>query len=222
MTAIKSKAFFQVCCGLVLLAMAGVRMEAAAQNVTNNVSASGTAAYIINGQSNPTLTLTRSVTYVFTLTGLSIHPFYIKTNLTTGTGGTWANGVVNNGSTSANVIFTVPTTPLPSALTNTLFYHCSNHATMGGLLNIVDPPGPVSVKIVYITVSNNIVIQSTGTNTWGVTPFCNCDLRTTNWVALPSFTNTFTNGVNVTSFPRPDAICGSNQPAFFRIRQQFP
>ena len=195
---------------------------APAANATNQVSASGTTAYIINGANNPTLTLTRGVTYVFVLTGLSIHPFYIKTNQTTTSGGQWTNGVVNNGSTSANVIFTVPVTPLPPALTNTLFYHCGNHATMGGKLPIVDPPGPVEVKIVYIVVSNNVVIQSTGTNTWGVTPQCNCDLRTTNWVAIPSFTNTFAGGTNTTTFPRPDPTCGTNQPAFLRIRHQFP
>jgi uncharacterized protein YwbE len=193
--------------------------QAEALNVTNNVSPSGTSAFIINGQNNPTLTLTRGVTYVFVLSGLSIHPFHIKTNLTTGTGGNWTNGVVNNGSTSANVSFTVPTTPLPPGLMNTLFYHCGNHATMGGLLPIVDPVGPTSVKIVYISVSNNIVIKTTGTNTWSFTPLCNCDPKTTNWVALPSYTNTFANGTNTTIFPRPDPICGTNKPAFFRIRQ---
>jgi uncharacterized protein YwbE len=197
-------------------------LKASAVNVTNQVSASGTTAFIINGASNPTLTLTRGVTYVFVLTGLSLHPFYIKTNLTTTSGGQWTNGVVNNGSTSANVLFTVPVTPLPPALTNTLFYHCGNHLGMGGKLAIVDPIGPSQVKIVYIVVSNNVVIQSTGTNTWGVTPFCNCDLKTTNWVPIPAFTNTFAAGTNTTTFPRPDPICGSNQPAFFRIRQQFP
>ena len=45
-------------------------LMASAVNVTNQVSASGTTAYIINGANNPTLTLTRGVTYVFVLTGL--------------------------------------------------------------------------------------------------------------------------------------------------------
>lgn len=193
-----------------------------ALDVTNTVSPNGLTAFIINGQNNPTLTLTRGTTYVFVLSGLSIHPIWIKTNLTTGSGGLWTNGVANNGSTTANVVFTVPSTPLPAALTNTLFYHCGNHASMGGLLSIVDPVGPQSVKIVYISVGNNVVIQSTGTNTWGVTPLCNCDLKTTNWTPIPSFTNTFSGGTNTTTFPRPDPICGSNKPAFFRIRQQFP
>lgn len=200
----------------------GRALTASALNVTNNVSPNGLSSYIINGQNNPTLVLTRGVTYVFVLSGTSLHPFYIKTNLTTTAGSQWTTGVVNNGSTSANVIFTVPTTPLPPALTNTLFYHCGNHATMGGLLPIVDPVGPTTVKIVFISVSNNVVIQATGTNTWSFTPLCNCDLNTTNWTVLPSYTNTFANGTNTTIFPRPDPICGSNQPAFFRIRQQFP
>jgi uncharacterized protein YwbE len=207
---------------LTLALMAELQTRA---QVTNNVSPNGTSSFIINGQNNPTLTLTRGVTYVFQLTGLSIHPFYIKTNLTTGSANVWTAGVVNNGSTSANVVFTVPTTPLPPALTNTLFYHCGNHAAMGGLLPIVDPPpGPQLVKIVYITVSNNIVINSLGTNTWSVTPLCNSNLTSTNWVAIPNFSNSFTNGTNITTFGRTnvDVICGPGNPAFFRIRQQFP
>jgi hypothetical protein len=196
-----------------------------AQNVTNNVSANGTSSFNINGQPNPTLTLTRGVTYVFVLSGLNgfpSHPFYIKTNLTIGSTDQWTNGVVNNGSSSANVVFTVPTTPLPSALNNTLFYHCGNHSPMGGQLPIVDPVGPSLVKIVFISVSNNVILKAIGTNTWSFTPLCNCDLKTTNWTALPSFTNTFANGTNTTIFPRPDPICGTNKPAFFRVRQQFP
>jgi len=209
---------------LCVLAAMFTLTSAVAQNTTNNVSASGTAAFIINGSNNPTLTLTRGVTYVFRLTGLSIHPFFIKTNLTTTSGGQWTSGVVNNGSISTDVIFTVPVTPLPSALTNTLFYHCGNHPTMGGLLPIVDPVGPSSVKIVYITVSNNIAIASTGTNTWSVTPQCNCNLATTNWIAITNISNTFTNGTNFTTFgiTNATALCGTNNPAFFRIRQQFP
>jgi len=35
-------------------------------------------------------------------------------------------------------------------------------------------------------------------------------------------TNTCANGTNTTTFPRPDPICGTNQPGYFRIRQQFP
>ena len=209
-----SKIFFSVFLSLSSLA--------ALAQTTNNVGANGTSSYNINGQPNPTLTLTRGVTYVFVLSGLSIHPFHIKTNLTTGTGGDWTTGVVNNASTSANVVFTVPTSPLPSALTNTLFYHCGNHPSMGGLLPIVDPVGPSLVKIVFISVSNNVVLKAIGTNTWSFTPLYNCDLKTTNWTVLPSFTNTFANGTNTSIFPRPDPICGTNQPVFFRVRQQFP
>lgn len=210
------------CAALVLLVAVEIASFPARAQTTNTVAANGTSSFNINASANPTLTLIRGVTYVFVLSGLSIHPFHIKTNLTTGTGGDWTAGVVNNGSTSANVVFTVPTAPLPAALNNTLFYHCGNHGPMGGNLNIVDPAGPASVKIVFISVSNNVIIRATGTNTWSFTPQCNCDLKTTNWSALPAYTNVFANGTNTTTFPRPDPICGTNQPAFFRIRQQFP
>jgi hypothetical protein len=206
---------------IVALALASLAFQTSAQT-TNNVSANGAASYNINTQANPTLTLTRGVTYVFVLSGLNIHPFWIKTNISTGSGGLWTNGVINNGSTSANITFAVPTTPLPPALTNTLFYNCGNHPLMHGLLSIVDPVGPTDVRIVYISVSNNVVIQSTGANTGSLTPLVNCDLTTTNWTAIPSFTNTFANGTNTTIFPRPDVICGPGNPAFFRIQQNSP
>ncbi len=53
------------------------------------VSPNGTPSFIINAQNHPTLTLTRGVTYVFVLSGTSIRPFWIKTDLTIGSGGGW-------------------------------------------------------------------------------------------------------------------------------------
>jgi len=56
-----------------------------------------------------------------------------------GTGGTFDEGVTNNGATSGTLTFTVPA-DAPS----TLFYDCSIHPAMTGLLTITSPPVPAS------------------------------------------------------------------------------
>ncbi|HXU04809.1 MAG TPA: hypothetical protein VN903_27790 [Polyangia bacterium] len=93
---------------------------------------------LINGQSNPTLTLTKGQTYIFTIDPAAVgHPFWITTARGAEDAPTnaWNDGVTNNGAAAASVLtFTVPTSA-PA----TLFYQCSFHETMGGQLNIVAP-----------------------------------------------------------------------------------
>lgn len=170
--------------------------------------------YTINGQSDPTFTLQRSVTYVFQLGNLPFHPFYIKTASGFGSAGAYNNGVVNNGTTAGNLTFTVP-----ADAPNTLFYQCGNHSSMLGTLNIVTPITPPTVKIVYINVADFITIRSTGTNGWSATPEFKCDISTPAWSPVANFTNTFTTGTNTTTFPRLDPICGSTN-VLIRIRNQ--
>jgi hypothetical protein len=88
------------------------------------------SSYSINGQANPSLTLVRGHAYTFDVSAAG-HPFYIKTAQVTGTGSTWDEGVVNNGTTSGTVTFTVPT-DAPS----TLFYQCAVHSPMTGAIAI--------------------------------------------------------------------------------------
>lgn len=98
-----------------------------------NVTSSGSSAYLIDGSSNPTLTLTRGRTYEFRITALG-HPLFIKTSATTGTGNVYNEGVTNNGITNGTLTFTVsPEAP------DTLFYICQFHSSMRGTINIVDP-----------------------------------------------------------------------------------
>jgi hypothetical protein len=101
--------------------------------VTQNfyVTSSGTSAYIIDGASNPTLTLVTGRTYFFTVNA-SGHPFYIKTAAVTGTGSTYDDGVIGNGTQFGGIEFTVPITA-PS----TLYYICQFHAAMVGTINII-------------------------------------------------------------------------------------
>ena len=96
--------------------------------VTNN----GMSAYVINQASNPSLTFCRGNTYVFSLNA-SGHPFYIKTVQSTGTADAFNSGVTGNGTEVGNVTFVVPSTaPDP------LYYNCSLHAAMSGLIHIID------------------------------------------------------------------------------------
>jgi hypothetical protein len=181
---------------------------------TFNVTGGDFINYTINGLPDPGFTLERGVTYVFQLSNVAIHPFWIKSSLGLGSTGAFSTGVVNNGATSGSVTFTVP-----ASAPDQLFYQCGNHGSMTGNLTIVTPIAPPTVRIVNISVGQNIVVTSTGTNGWSVFPEFNCDLTTTNWTPVPVFTNQFNNGTNITGFDRLEAVCGS--PAvFIRIRNQ--
>lgn len=181
---------------------------------TNFVTgANGLSDYIINGQLDPPFTLQRGVTYVFQLSNVAIHPFWIKSALGFGSTGRYDVGVTNNGATSGSVIFAVQ-----ASAPDTLFYQCGNHSAMNGTLTIVSPPAPPTVRIVYINVADFITIKSTGTNGWSVVPEYRC-LDGTNWVAVGVFTNTFAGGTNTTTFQRLEAICGP-AGALLRIRNQ--
>jgi hypothetical protein len=89
--------------------------------------------YDIDGQSNPTLTVVRGLTYDFNLINCDFHPFNIQS--TQGFGGTRYLNVVNNGATTGTVTLTVP----PDEAAATLYYQCGNHIPMNGVINIVDP-----------------------------------------------------------------------------------
>jgi hypothetical protein len=106
-------------------------------NVTQSVSTigvtnAGAGAYIINGSSNPSLTLQRGVSYRLQVSA-SGHPFWIKTAATTGTGNAYSTGVTNNGSESGTIVFNVPLDA-----PDTLYYICQYHGGMVGTLNIVN------------------------------------------------------------------------------------
>ena len=98
-----------------------------------SVTSSGASAYIIDGQSNPTLQLVRGQSYRFNVNA-SGHPFLIKTAAVTGTGSTFDQGVSNNGAQSGVVQFDVPLDA-----PDTLFYICQLHGAMQGQINIIDP-----------------------------------------------------------------------------------
>ncbi len=103
------------------------------ETVNYRVRNSGTTAYVIDFQNNPSLTLTRGDTYVFNLTLDGVFPFWIKTQPTTGTGELYTQGVSRNGAVTGLVTFTVP-----QDAPDTLYYAAENQASMQGVLNIVN------------------------------------------------------------------------------------
>jgi hypothetical protein len=183
---------------------------------TFHVNAGDTINYTIDGTNDPPLTLERGVTYIFQINNLTIHPFWIKSALGPGSNTSYNTGVTNNGAINGNIFFGV-TTNTP----NSLFYQCGNHSGMNGTLTIVTPPSPPTVTVVYISVADLITLKSTGTNGngWSTTPEYNCDLSGTNWLVVPSFTNSFVSGTNTTTFDRLDPLCGSTN-VFIRVRNQ--
>jgi hypothetical protein len=97
------------------------------------VTASGSTDYVFNGdgfpsaQNDPTLYLKKAHTYQFVISASS-HPFEIRT---ASGGSAYGFGVTNNATGSGTITFTVPMNA-PS----TLYYQCTSHSGMGGVINI--------------------------------------------------------------------------------------
>jgi hypothetical protein len=102
-------------------------------STTYAVTNSGASAYVIDGQSNPLLELVRGQTYVFDVDATG-HPFWIKDQAVTGTGGAYNDGVSNNGAANGKIEFTVP-----MDAPDQLVYICQFHGSMLGDIDIVDP-----------------------------------------------------------------------------------
>lgn len=121
-------------------------------NVTNN----GAGHYVINGESNPTLTVVKGQTYTFNINA-SGHPFLIKTTNTTGTANQYDDGVTNNGTDNGVITFTVPMNA-PSIL----YYNCQYHSSMNGTINVIGSAAsstehyPVNVTTSSVQYKNSV------------------------------------------------------------------
>ncbi|MFM2294453.1 MAG: hypothetical protein RLZZ350_866 [Verrucomicrobiota bacterium] len=198
---------------LVALAAAFCFAVLAPAQQTNLVTGGNGTDYTINSQNDPAFTLVRGVTYIFRLSGISSHPFWIKSalggNFSGGTG-QFTTGVTGNGNTTGDLIFVVPTNA-----PNALFYQCGNHGSMNGTLTIINPPTPPTFSIGGLVVSNRVVLRHAGTNTFTYTPQFTTNLVTTNWLTLTVQSNRFLNGTN-------EIFCGlpTGSNVFFRLRAQ--
>ncbi len=92
-------------------------------NISVTVSA---GKYVINGVTTGNLSLEKGMTYTFTNSSGSAHPFRLSTAMdgTHGGGSTYSTGVSYSGSV---LTFVVPTTA-----PTTLYYFCTIHQGMGG------------------------------------------------------------------------------------------
>jgi hypothetical protein len=96
-------------------------------DLTFTVTSSGMSDWLIDGASDPTLTLYRGVTYYFSINA-SGHPFYIQTvSGAYSSGNVYTSGVTGGGTQVGTLTFTVPLDA-----PNNLYYVCQNHSTMAG------------------------------------------------------------------------------------------
>jgi len=107
---------------------------------------------------NPVIVINRGQKYHFNLNA-SGHPFYIKTDNTTGTGDQYTAGVTNNGAQVGVVTFYVPY----NAPTE-LYYQCGAHSGMGNTMYVLkDPPvgvnttSPLAIADLYVTGISTII-----------------------------------------------------------------
>ena len=183
----------------------------------NNLPPTGAPGFYV--QNSPTLTVTAGNTYTFTMMAASIHPMVVGTNFSDGS---VSPSTYEYSGASPQIVFsgtitlTIPATNFPSKL----YYQCNNHGFYG-IINVTPPTGapPRNIIISIVVGSTNVVVTSTGTNsTYTLVPQFNSNLVNGVWQSVPNYTNTFSNGTNVTSFGRLDAICGPN--VFLRVSQQ--
>lgn len=146
-----------------------------------NVTNSGSSAYIIDGVSNPTLTVVRGRTYTFNISAVG-HPFWLQTGAGAyNSSNTYSTGVTNGGTQSGTITWEV------SLLApNTLYYVCQNHSSMNGQINVVDEGLATEVSVSTINlrlVARAPTIPTTGYgDPGGVTVFNVGSTGTDNYV----------------------------------------
>lgn len=102
-------------------------------DTTFNVTNVGATSYKINGQTNPTLTVTRGVTYTFSV-NVSGHPFWLQTQSGAYNSNIiYSSGVVGGGSTVGTITWRVP-----NDAPGTIFYVCKWHPSQNGQINVVN------------------------------------------------------------------------------------
>lgn len=98
---------------------------------TFNVVNSGTVAYVINGSSNPTLTVVRGYSYFFTV-NTSGSNFFLKTAAGTGLSNQYGLGVTNNGAAVGGILWTVD-----AGAPSTLYYSSQQNSGQTGTINVI-------------------------------------------------------------------------------------
>ena len=190
------------------------------QYFINGVNNTGTGPGNIGGAPTnncPPLTLAAGQTYTLSVSVSATHPLGIVTTIPPSVA-TYSNASPQ-GATAGTVTLTIPATNFPS----TLYYQCNIHHFYGVITIVppVEPPPPPNTIISIVVSPGGVTVTSNGTNTtYALVPQFNSNVIDGNWHDVPTFTNNFANGTNITTFGRLDALCGSN--VFVRISQRPP
>ena len=107
--------------------------------ITFTITNDGASAYLINGASNPTLSVIRGHRYVLNVDAAG-HPFWIQTLPGAySAGNVYSGGVTDGGTDEGTIIWEVP-----FDAPDTLYYVCQFHSSMGGSITVsnLGPQGP--------------------------------------------------------------------------------
>jgi plastocyanin len=129
---------------------------------TWTLGADGSSNYTFTGpgltgtENDPTLYLTRGETYRF-VNQMGAHPFRIQSDPNGSTGTQYNDGVTNNDVSNGTLIIDVQF-DAPSKI----YYQCTAHASMGGVIEILDklPEGVVSGSVQITSVITDTYISS--------------------------------------------------------------
>ena len=124
------------------------------------VTANGSSNYLIDGDPQPVLALTRGVQYTFDLSDSTngSHPFRIGTSSNGSPYTTGYTATGSQGSAGAKAVFIVPA-DAPA----TLYYYCNSHSGMGAAMNVRTVPAT------DVTMTGNLTGVVTLTNSQGTT-----------------------------------------------------
>jgi hypothetical protein len=98
---------------------------------TFNVVNSGTVSYVINGATNPTLTVVKGYSYFFTV-NTSGSNFFLKTAAGIGLSNQYGLGVTNNGAAVGGILWTVD-----AGAPSTLYYQSQQNSGQTGTINVI-------------------------------------------------------------------------------------
>lgn len=121
------------------------------------VNHSGSGAYLIDGVSNPTLTLERGQIYDLVINA-SGHPFHFQTVPSPySAGNLYTTGVTNSGTASGTIRIVVPY-DAPA----TLYYVCQHHSSMGGTINVVNANDDLILRALFTPAAPTSVTATGG------------------------------------------------------------
>ena len=108
------------------------------ENYSVNVNNSGSGSYNLSGTDrnarlfgqNESVTIMKGDTIDFVVNA-SGHPFWVKTNQSTGTSNAVTTGITNNGTQTGTIAWDTT-----SVTAGTYYYNCENHASMSGSITV--------------------------------------------------------------------------------------